>query len=93
MVCRGGDVQIAEIGVILMESASPMTAGDDRSVLDWANHLSTAAEASRLAVRLHLLTLLFAVCICIPTVTIPDILYCLSTFFYCTYIQKIKQKV
>lgn len=54
-------VQIAEIGVILMESASPMTAGDERSVLDWANHLSTAAEASRLAVRLHLLTLLFAV--------------------------------
>ena len=38
-----------------------MTAGDERSVLDWANHLSTAAEASRLAVRLHLLTLLFAV--------------------------------
>ena len=38
-----------------------MTAGDERSVLDWANHLSTAAEASRLAVRLHLLTLLFSV--------------------------------
>jgi len=55
-------LQIAEIGVILMECASPMTAGDERSVLDWANHLSTAPEASRLAVRLHLLTLLFAVC-------------------------------
>ena len=54
-------MQIAEIGVMLMESASPMTEGDERSVLDWANHLSTAAEASRLAVRLHLLTLLFAV--------------------------------
>jgi len=38
-----------------------MTAGDERSVLDWANHLSTATDASRLAVRLHLLTLLFAV--------------------------------
>jgi len=61
MVCRDDNVKIAEIGVILMESASPMTAGDDRSVLDWANHLSTADEASRLAVRLHLLTLLFAV--------------------------------
>lgn len=59
-------LQIAEIGVILMECASPMTAGDERSVLDWANHLSTAPEASRLAVRLHLLTLLFAVCkICV----------------------------
>jgi len=57
----GDGVQIAEIGVILMESASPMTAGDERSVLDWANHLSSTAEASRLAVRLHLLTLLFAV--------------------------------
>jgi len=57
----GNGVQIAEIAVILMECASPMTAGDERSVLDWANHLSTAAEASRLAVRLHLLTLLFAV--------------------------------
>jgi len=61
LACCGNDVQIAEIGVILMECASPMTAGDERSVLDWANHLSTAAEASRLAVRLHLLTLLFAV--------------------------------
>jgi len=40
-----------------------MTTGDERTVLDWANHLSTAAEASRLAVRLHLLTLLFAVCL------------------------------
>jgi len=59
--CCGDGVQIAEIGVILMESASPMTEGDERSVLDWANHLSTADEASRLAVRLHLLTLLFAV--------------------------------
>jgi len=55
-------MQIAEIAVILMECASPMMAGDERSVLDWANHLSTSAEASRLAVRLsHLLTLLFAV--------------------------------
>jgi len=69
-------MQIAEIAVILMECASPMTAGDERSVLDLStaaeasrlavrlhllNHLSTAVEASRLAVRLHLLTLLFAV--------------------------------
>jgi len=58
-LCRG--LQIAELGVILIECASPMTTGDERSLLDWANHLSTAAEASRLAVRLHLLTLLFAV--------------------------------
>ena len=63
-----------------------MTAGDERSVLDWANHLSTAAEASRLAVRLHLLTLLFAVSLLLCDTCMHSIVYsnknCLTHVLY-----------
>ena len=38
-----------------------MTMGDTRTVVQWANQLSTVPEAAKLAVRLHLLSLLFEV--------------------------------
>ena len=42
-----------------MEAASPLTASDKRSILDWGNQLSDLPEAPKLATRLHLLSLLF----------------------------------
>jgi len=38
-----------------------MTMGDTRTIVQWANQLSTVPEAAKLAVRLHLLSLLFEV--------------------------------
>ena len=51
--------QIAFLCLHLIEKASPLTTGDKCSLLDWANQLSNLPEASKLAVRLHLLSLLF----------------------------------
>ena len=36
-----------------------MTSADDRPVSQWANDLATKEEASKLATRLHVLSLLF----------------------------------
>ena len=57
-------LQIAELCLHLMEAAAPMTTSDTRTVQEWASQLSSLAEASKLAVRLHLLTLLFEVKVC-----------------------------
>lgn len=46
----------------LIEAATPLTSSDSRSLLEWANELSSRAESPKLAMRLHLLSLLFEVC-------------------------------
>lgn len=45
----------------MWDVATPMTAGDDRSINVWAGQLSTVSDSSKLAARLHLLSLLFEV--------------------------------
>ena len=55
------DLQIINHANILLSHASPMMAGDERSVTDWASQLSTVPDSSKLAARLHLLSLLFEV--------------------------------
>jgi hypothetical protein len=56
-----GNFQAAEVGVYLIEAASPMTDADKRTISEWADQLSKTPEAGKLAVRLHLLSLLFVV--------------------------------
>ena len=53
--------QIADISLRLMEAAQPLTTTDTKSIQEWGNQLSTLSEAPKLAVRLHLLSLLFEV--------------------------------
>ena len=53
--------QIADISLRLMEAAQPLTTADTKSVQEWGNQLATLSEAPKLAVRLHLLSLLFEV--------------------------------
>ena len=53
--------EIAELCLKLIEAASPMTSSDKRTVTEWAEELVTREEASKLATRLHLLSLLFEV--------------------------------
>ena len=56
--CR---LQIAEQALRLMEAAAPLSSGDSRTFLERANQLSSHTEAPKLAIRLHLLSLLFEV--------------------------------
>lgn len=42
-----------------MQVAAPLTTSDTCSVLEWANQLSNVPEATKLAARLHLLSLTF----------------------------------
>ncbi len=51
--------QVADLSLRFMEAAQPLTTSDTRSVQEWAGQLSNMPEASKLAVRLHLLSLLF----------------------------------
>lgn len=44
-----------------MDAAQPLTTADTKSVQEWGNQLATLSEAPKLAVRLHLLSLLFEV--------------------------------
>ena len=53
--------QISELSLHLIDAGRPMTTSDTRSMLDWANQLSSMTEGAKLAVRLHLLTLLLEV--------------------------------
>ena len=53
--------QIKQQITTLCKAAAPMTKSDGRTLLEWANNLSTSEEAQKLASRLHLLSLLFEV--------------------------------
>ena len=44
-----------------MNASIPLTTSDTTSVTEWSMQLSTMEEASKLAARLHLLTLLLEV--------------------------------
>ena len=51
--------EIRSMSAYFIEKSQPMTMGDKRSVLDWANGLSESPHAQRLAARLHFISLLF----------------------------------
>ena len=61
MTCATICEQIADISLRLMDAAQPLTTADTKSVQEWGNQLATLSEEPKLAVRLHLLSLLFEV--------------------------------
>lgn len=46
---------------MLIKAAMPLTTSDSRTVLEWSSQMSTLPQASSLATRILLLTLLFEV--------------------------------
>ncbi|XP_064633553.1 E3 ubiquitin-protein ligase HUWE1-like isoform X3 [Lineus longissimus] len=51
--------EVSDYANKLVQVAAPLTTSDTCSILEWANKLSTVPEASKLAARLHLLSLTF----------------------------------
>lgn len=51
--------EIRSMSAYFIEKSQPMTMGDKRSVIDWANGLSESPHSQRLAARLHFISLLF----------------------------------
>ncbi|ESO02925.1 hypothetical protein HELRODRAFT_81131 [Helobdella robusta] len=78
--------QIKTCCMYLVEKASPMSTGDQRSVKEWADQLSTDQQANQLAVRLHLLSLLFEGLkfSCVQSLEDPSLLDLLVKLLYYT---------
>ena len=53
--------QVGLLSSRLFAALRPLTVSDKRTLLEWANSVSSMAESAKLGTRLHLLTLLFEV--------------------------------
>jgi len=54
-------VQVWDAARVLIKAAEPLTTSDTKTVAEWTRQMATLPQASKLATRILLLTLLFEV--------------------------------